>query len=331
MYGENEIREDYLLDFKVLIAANRGKRPHDFASKDSYPKEKDTDPFLPGNEHKTPPEIGRDGTETAWQIRWFENKFPLFDPNAKRAEKKYNPLLQSEPAVGTHEIIVGTPKKNRQFWDFTPKQIESLLHVYQREIDRLQDERGYKYVLVFKNQGPHAGTSIVHEHTQLIATPFVPPKIDEEIGAAARYFRSRRRCAYCDVIKEEKRIKERVAYENDTFIAICPYASRYNFEVQIFPKIHKSAFRELLPKDYEGLADALDHVMRRLKKLKLNFNLEVHYEPLSKAYKEKNSGLHFHIEILPRRQIWAGFELGSGVIVNEVPPEMAASYYQTGR
>ena len=314
----------------MLIAKNRIRRPQEFAGSGAYPSERATDPFLPGNEHLTSPEIGRIGSESAWQIRWFENRFPLFNPEGTREAPKYNPLLQSEPAVGFHEIIVGTPVKNRQFWDFTPKQIEALLRVYQSEVDRLQDN-GYKFVQVFKNHGLSAGTSIVHEHTQLVALPFVPPRIEEEISAAARYFRSRRRCAYCDVIKEERQAKERIAYENDTFVAICPYASRYNFEVHLYPKIHKSSFRELLPKDYEGLADAMAYVLKRLKKLKLSFNIEFHYEPMSKAYKEKNSGLHFHVEVLPRRQVWGGFELGTSIIVNEVSPEMAAAYYQTGR
>ena len=329
-HGDNEIRQDYLLDFKVLIAKNRVKRAQEFAVKTAYPKTRSDDPFLPGNEHLTSPEIGRIGTESAWQIRWFENRYPLFNPEGSREAVKYNPLLQSEPAVGFHEIIVGTPMKNRQIWDFTPKQIEALLRVYQTEIDRLQD-KNFKFVQIFKNHGPNAGTSIAHEHTQVIALPTVPPRIEEEISASARYFRSRRRCIYCDVVKEERMRKERIAYENDTFVVICPYASRYNFEAHIYPKIHKSAFRELLPKDYEGLSDAMAHVLKRLKKLKLSFNIEYHYEPLSKAYKEKNSGLHFHVEILPRKQVWGGFELGTGIIANEVSPEMAAQYYQTGR
>jgi len=294
------------------------------------PKERADDPFLPGNEHLSTPEIGRIGTEHAWQIRWFENRYPFFNPQGTREASKYNPLLQSESAVGFHEIVVGTPIKNRQFWDFTPKQIEALVRVYQSEVERLQ-EKGYKFVQIFKNHGASAGTSIIHEHTQIVALPFIPPRIEEEISAAARYFRSRRRCAYCDVIKEEKQAEERIAYENDTFIVICPYASRYNFEAHLYPKIHKSSFKELLPKDYEGLADAMAYVLKRLKKLKLSFNIEFHYEPMSKAYKEKNSGLHFHIEVLPRRQVWGGFELGTSIIVNEVSPEMAAAYYRTGR
>jgi UDPglucose--hexose-1-phosphate uridylyltransferase len=330
LYGENEIRQDYLLDFKVLIAKNRIKRPQEFAAPGAMPKERADDPFLPGNEHLSTPEIGRIGTEHAWQIRWFENRYPFFNPQGTREASKYNPLLQSESAVGFHEIVVGTPIKNRQFWDFTPKQIEALVRVYQSEVERLQ-EKGYKFVQIFKNHGASAGTSIIHEHTQIVALPFIPPRIEEEISAAARYFRSRRRCAYCDVIKEEKQAEERIAYENDTFIVICPYASRYNFEAHLYPKIHKSSFKELLPKDYEGLADAMAYVLKRLKKLKLSFNIEFHYEPMSKAYKEKNSGLHFHIEVLPRRQVWGGFELGTSIIVNEVSPEMAAAYYRTGR
>ena len=334
VYGRNEIRKDYLLDFEVLIAENRNLRPEHFKNNVKKPKETNTSPFLPGNEDNTPPEIGRKGTDSKWTNRWFENKFPLFNPEPEVLSKKYNPLLQSRDAKGFHEIIVGTPAKNKQAADFTQAQMEELLHTYSEEIIRHQEMSGTKYVVLFKNEGHDAGTSIIHEHSQLIAMPFVPPRIEEEIQAAGRYFRARKRCAYCDVIKEETKgtgKKERIAYENKSIIAICPYASRYNFEVWLFPKFHKSSFKEFLPKDYADLADALLFVLKRLKKLGLNYNYELHYEPLTKSYKERASGLHFHIEVLPRRQIWAGFELGSGILVNSVSPETAAKFYRNGK
>ena len=324
----HEIRKDYLLDIEVLIADNRSKRPSDFETKEKEPKEKKDDPFLPGNESKTPPEIGRVGTLQKWTMRWFENKFPLLIMQPKdMGVKKYDALFQSKSARGFHEVIVGTNLKDRNIEDFTPKQIESLLQLYAQEIQRLHDQQGIKYVLAFKNKGRNAGTSIVHEHSQLIAMPLVPPRVEQEISESSRYFRSRRRCIYCDVLAAERK-GPRFIYENKAFIVFAPYASRFNFETWIMSKMHKSSFQEFLPKDYEGLADAILFVVKKLRSLGLHYNLVVHYEPLTKTYKEKFSGLHFHIEILPRRQTWAGLEIGGGLIVNDVSPERAAQYFR---
>jgi len=327
----HELRRDYILDFEVLIADNRSKRPNDFKANDKEPKEKKDDPFLPGNELKTPPEIGRIGTQQKWSMRWFENKFPLFIQQPKDAGvKKYDALLQSKSAKGFHEVIVGTHLKDKNIEDFTPKQLEQLLQVYASEIQRHHEQQGIKYVLVFKNKGQKAGTSIVHEHSQLIALPFVPPRVEQEIGESSRYFRSRKRCIYCDVIAAERK-SPRFIYENKAFMVIAPYASRFNFETWIMSKMHKSSFQEFLPKDYEGLADAILFIVKKLKNLGLHYNLVVHYEPLTKTYKEKFSGLHFHVEILPRRQTWAGLEIGGGLIVNDVSPERAAHYFRNSK
>ncbi len=328
IYSNNEIREDYILGHKVLIAENRNLRPENFKKTKNSKVGKDY--FAPGNESETPKEIGRIGTEKKWLIRWFENKFPLFNPNVEEKKERYNPLYQSMPAKGFHEIIVGTPNKNKELEDFTPKQVEELLKVYASEIERLHSDKKIKYVLVFKNKGVNAGASINHEHTQIIALPFVPPRADEKMSSSNRYFRTRKKCIYCELMNEEKKT-ERFIFENKSFIVLAPYASRFNFEAHILPKAHKTSFKEFLPKDYEDLAEALLFVLKRLKKLNLDYNIVLYYEPQFKAYKEKNSGLHFHIEILPRRQVWAGFELGSGIIVNEVSPETAAKFYRTGK
>ncbi len=328
IYSNNEIREDYILGYKVLIAENRNLRPESF--KKTKVSKSGKDYFAPGNESETPKEIGRIGTEKKWLIRWFENKFPLFNPNVEEKKEKYNPLYQSMPAKGFHEIIVGTPNKNKELEDFTPKQVEELLKVYASEIERLHSDKKIKYVLVFKNKGPNAGASVNHEHTQIVALPFIPPRADEKMSSSNRYFRTRKKCIYCELMNEEKKT-ERFIFENKSFIVLAPYASRFNFEALILPKAHKTSFKEFLPKDYEDLSEALLFVLKRLKKLNLDYNIVLYYEPQFKAYKEKNSGLHFHIEILPRRQVWAGFELGSGIIVNEVSPETAAKFYRTGK
>jgi UDPglucose--hexose-1-phosphate uridylyltransferase len=37
---------------------------------------------------------------------------------------------------------------------------------------------------------------------------------------------------------------------------------------------------------------------------------------------------HLYMKITPRGSVWAGLEIGSGLIINPVPPEEAAEYYR---
>ena len=111
-------------------------------------------------------------------------------------------------------------------------------------------------------------------------------------------------------------------YENDGFVSFCPYASRFNYEVWIFPKEHVKSITNLTDEQLVGLADVLKHVLVKLAEMNASYNFVLHYAP-------KGTDLHFHIEVLPRIAKWGGFELSSGIIVNQVAPEDAAVFYRS--
>lgn len=308
-----ELRKDYILDSWVIISPGRSKRPKEF-SEQPVQKEDATCFFCPGNESLTPKELGRKEKNNQWVVRWFENKFPALTPEGLMVPKTDNRFYTFSANWGHHEIVVETPDHSKQLADLSVEDITLLLGVFAERIDDISKRKGVAYVNVFKNHGAAAGTSIVHSHAQIMATSFVPRRVLEKVFASRKFVS----CPYCAIIASEKD-SERRCFENNEWVAFAPYASRFNYEVWLFPKNHVRMLGELL--SYEGLADILKKVVVKLKELGCSYNFCLQYAPTGQD-------LHFHIEILPRIAVWGGFELGTSAVINSVAPESAAAFYR---
>lgn len=307
-----ELRKDYILDRWVVISPKRGQRPHEL-QKPSVPVQQGQCFFCPGNESLVPPEIGRVVRNGYWQIRWFENKFSALKPEGDAVPKTDNRFYTFASAFGYQEIVVDTPRHDKQLAELSIDDVEQLLHVYARRIVDLELKPNVKYVNVFKNHGFLGGTSIVHSHSQVMATGVVPPELAEKLSAMRRFIS----CPYCSIVKSELNSGRR-CFENSGFVAFTPYASRFNYEVWIFPKEHVARFENV---DFSCLADILVKVLRKIHSVNLDYNVIFQYGP-------KGEDFHFHVEVCPRSAIWAGFELGSGIVINSVAPEDAAKFYR---
>ncbi|MEA2037771.1 MAG: galactose-1-phosphate uridylyltransferase [Nanoarchaeota archaeon] len=310
-----ELRKDYVLDRWVFIAADRKKRPKEFR-KEEVKEVVKTCFFCPGSEHLTPPEIGRIGNEEGWEMRWFPNKFPAVKPEGNPEIKNNNYFFTSSSAYGHHEVIVESRDHEKQLWDLQVEDIKKILHIYNERITELSNRENIKYVTIFKNHGREAGTSIIHTHTQVVALNKVPQLVQDEVDASKKH----QNCPYCGVIETEK-TSDRRCFENNTFVAFTPYASRFNFEIWAFPKRHVKEIKEFNEGEFNDLADILNKILRKLKEINAPYNFYIHYSP-------RGEDLHFHIEIIPRFAVWAGFEFSSNDIINSVSPEDAAQFYR---
>jgi UDPglucose--hexose-1-phosphate uridylyltransferase len=201
-----------------------------------------------------------------------------------------------------------------------------------------------KYVLVFKNFGPAAGASISHTHSQIIAMPVVPDNVQAEVGNSAAFYQTSHRCIFCSLIDEaltfETTVYDRasgairrkinvgqfVIERSSRFIAIKPFASRYEWEVHILPLEHKADFLEASAEDISDLAGVFKRTMARLNAVLggAQYNFFFHSLPHGEEYSNAAPAFHWHIEICPRTSIPTGFELGSGLFVNTIAPEDAA-------
>jgi len=305
---KNEYRKDGLLERWVIVTANRRKRPREFVKKVKEKKDEGMCFFCPGNEHMTPPEIDRIGDgKGGWLVRCFPNKFSAVD-------------LKFPKAYGSHEIIVETPAHGKRLAELGVAHMEKVLRMYLRRTKALMKNRKIKYVMIFKNEGANAGASIAHTHTQLVSMDRVPTGIEVKMDAVKAKSGRKKGSAHDVIWKKERREKVRVVYENDHFIAFCPYAPRFAFETWLYAKVPKARLVDLSEGERSSLADAMRIVLRKLDRLlgKPSYN----YYLQSAGSKDRH--FRFHVEIAPRLNVWAGFEFGSEIYLNSMPPERAA-------
>ncbi len=285
-------------------------------------------PFCPGHESMTPPEIYAVRTENAssnaknWQVRVVPNKFPALQIEGTLTRRGFGVLDQCE-GIGAHEVIIETPDHHRQMADLSIQEIARVLAAYKLRAKDLRNDPRLKYSLIFKNVGTAAGATLEHAHSQLIALPIVPKRVQEELLGAERYFEFRERCVFCDMLDQEMHEDERIVCENRSFAAYCPFVSRFPFEMWILPKEHLVDFDQTGDETLHDLARLLKETLLRLRGALSNppYNFMIHTAPVEAKSREY---FHWHIELIPALTRIAGFEWGTGFYINPTPPEFAA-------
>jgi UDPglucose--hexose-1-phosphate uridylyltransferase len=180
-------------------------------------------------------------------------------------------------------------------------------------------------IIIFKNHGEAAGTSLEHTHSQIVGTAVVPSNIRKKLEEAARYYDDHGRCVYCDSIQEELYFKKRIVMDTEKFVVVQPFASRVPFETWIIPKEHQASFGSISVEDSKRFAKVLKETLFMLYS-KLNdpsYNFVIHTSPIKD---EQEDYYHWHLQIIPRLTTTAGFEMGSGIYINVSFPEETAQF-----
>ncbi|HYP14645.1 MAG TPA: galactose-1-phosphate uridylyltransferase [Bryobacteraceae bacterium] len=324
-----ELRKDPVTGRWVIVSTDRAKRPSDFSRQQVTITGLRFCPFCPGNELRTPSEILAYRThgaanEPGWTLRVVSNKFPVLRVEGS-VNRKGEGLYDKMNGVGAHEVIIESPDHMHTLATMPEKRIEDLFWAYRDRVLDLRRDVRLKYALLFKNHGEAAGQALEHTHSQLIALPVVPKRVEEELDGAERHYEYKERCVYCDIIAQELDTATRVVLETDHFLAICPYAARFPFETWIIPKTHNSHAEMITHAEIEDLARLLQHVVRRMDSTleRPPYNLVVHSAPVQSSALQH---YHWHIELIPKMTQVAGFEWGSGFYINPTPPEEAAKF-----
>jgi len=332
-----DLRKDPLIGRWVIIATDRSKRPSEFVSPPVEVSDPSKDPFAEGNEHLTPPEIfafrnpHSKPNGPGWQVRVVPNKFPALRVEGELG-KEGQGMYDKMNGIGAHEVIIETPNPNLQLEQQPLEGVARVIETYKlRMTDLLRDGR-FRYTLIFKNFGRQAGATLPHPHSQLIATPVTPKRVKEKLTGAMQYFNYKDRSLFEDLLRQEIRDGSRLVYENTGFVAFCPFASRFPFEVTILPRRQTAYFYDIQPDEILQFADALKVTLMKLAKA-LNqpqYNYIIHTAPVRYAHHGYwatiDQDFRWHVEILPRLTLIAGFEVGTGFYINPTPPEDAAKY-----
>lgn len=292
---------DQLTGIPTILAPNRRKRDfqiHKVEKNVGDVLEYDAScHFCKGNETMTPSTLYQDQAD--WNVRVFENKFKLLD---------------------IHEVVVHSPHHLNDIEDFPIEQTHRILRAYQNRAS-FHNSNGND-VFIFNNRGAHAGASIKHPHSQLVALECFPGILEKEKISAEEYFKKNKSCYWCDLLKSELMInaRTRVVYETSHFVAIVPVASRWSYELMIVPKSHKPSFSFATDEELSDLALMLKLTLTSYNTLfdKPDRNFWIH------TLREKL--YHWHIGLIPQIKELGGVELGAGIWASDkATPEEAAA------
>lgn len=326
-----ELRQDPITGTWVVIATERAKRPSDFRRPAEQRKGTEACPFCYGNEALTPPEImayrpSGERDTPGWTVRVVPNKFPALAIEEQPAGVDLGDgFYRRQAGYGAHEVIVESPAHESDLSTHSPDQLKAIVYALRDRFSDLRRDRNLRYIQIFKNHGASAGASLEHPHFQLIATPVIPSAVAKELDGSLRHYERTGDCIYCNLIQREYLDGERLVDSNGSFLAFCPYSSRSPFETWIVPREHQSDFDALSDAQADALARLLKETFARVLGSLNNppFNLVLHTAPTDL---EASEYYHWHIEVVPRLTIFAGFELGTEVYINPTPPETAAQY-----
>lgn len=324
----SELRQDPTTYDWIIIAKERARRPHEFKRKQtsdkSLPVLSEDCPFCPGNEHTTPEALDVYGDIDKWRIRVVPNKFPALRPEGDTRREEWK-LFRKSQGYGRHEIVIETPLHNEFIPFMDDKHVEELIKAYRNRYHALRKDPKIKIIIIFKNHGEGAGTSLEHPHTQIVASPIVPPYIRRKYEVATQHFDNTGRCLHHDIQKAELEEGTRIVADTLHFVVLHPFASHYPFETWIMPKEHKSSFGNISDTEIKDIAVLLKEILLKIYVGLGNpdYNFVIHTAPVDDEHK---SYYLWHIQIIPRLTLAAGFELGSGIYINVAIPEETSAF-----
>ncbi len=295
-----QILSDPLSGREVIFAPVRTRRPgnHEAAREAAVANEEETCPFCEGREQETPPELFALGGKSdrapdlpGWKVRVVPNLYPAFE---------------------RQQVVVHTPTHIRSLADVSDAQLALVAEAWAETAERAW-EQGFDHLLAMINEGRAAGASLPHSHSQLVWLEREPPEVAAEVPRLQRDG-----CALCALLHDldpALRLSERRLGDSTVSLAVSP-SGRAPYELLIAPGDHlPDAFgrRELL-------AAALSLAAEGVRLL----NAVEGPSPLNIWLHNFQADGHWHLELVPRLNIYAGIELGGGIFINTLLPEEAA-------
>lgn len=287
-------------------------------------------PFCKGNEEQTPAAIALydldgllEGDTKSWNARVVPNKYPSFSKNGTVDQPRWSEppgICNTSDGYGTQELIIPSPRHVTSLSELTDTEVSLVFQVAQERIRFLKSVDDVRHAMLFMNCRFAAGASLSHIHFQLIGSPVVSGHLQSRVERDQAH-RQQHGCSLIESLMNwEIEQSQRVVKLTDTFCVVCPFASRCPFQVRIIPRNTGLCFLDL---QSDAIAELGLHCKTVVQNLESHlqepaYNLLLHLDPFDTAQG------NWFVELMPRLTKGAGFELGTDIWVNPVPPEAAA-------
>jgi UDPglucose--hexose-1-phosphate uridylyltransferase len=316
----SQLRLNPLTGRWVTVATRREVRPDDFRRErlavETGPSR--PCPLCPGNEEATPAaEVA--GPDGEWALRVVPNRFPAFEGNEPMTVRNLGPVFDQAPASGVHEVFVFTRRHDAAWADLADEQVAMAMLALRSRFDDHTRIPVVRYTQAVVNHGREAGASLAHPHGQIMGMPFVPGEIAEEEAGFNRFAGG---CVLCTTAEAERDAEQRVVLDQDGVLVVCPFWAGSPYEMLVIPDVHEGHLVRVEDKTIEAVGRAVRDVLIRLRERVGDpaYNLVLHTLP-----HHHTDDFHWHVHVVPRIQSQGGFEQGTGVPINIVAPEHAAT------
>ncbi|MEZ0091272.1 galactose-1-phosphate uridylyltransferase [Streptacidiphilus sp. EB129] len=327
-----ELRYDPLLDQWVVIASHRQGR--------TYHPPADECPLCPSRDGRLS-EI----PDSDYDVVVFENRFPSLTNAAAAVLSSADgtvggsgPLPDlTRPGVGRCEVVCFTSDHDGSFADLTPAQVGLVLDAWTDRTAELSALPGVEQVFCFENRGEEIGVTLGHPHGQIYAYPFVTPRTERMLAAAAAHRRRTGRNLFDDLLAAERAGGERVVVAGTHWTAFVPYAARWPYEVHLYPNRRVGDLRALNDAERAEFCTLYLDLLRRFDLLfdpaggsRTPYIAAWHQAPVRSAPPGGGGEPALHMELFTIRRTvgklkyLAGSESGMDVFINDVSPETAA-------
>ena len=322
----SQLRQDLVSGDWIVISPNRSKRPEELLKKrGSRVKQPKSKCFFEDLKTVSPvdPILIYPNDSKKWKVALVENRYPAFSHGKLCPVSMDSGPYSVMDAIGHHELVI-TKEHDKNLSKISSSEARLVFKAFKERYLMLLRDKCVEYISIFHNWGPIAGASVYHPHYQIIAVPVIPPDVQHSLYGSDRYFKKHKKCVHCVMLDWEFKCKNRIIFENKGAVAFAPFFSREPFEIRVFPKKHLSYFEDTSDADMAFIVEALQFSLKKFTK-NLNdpdYNFFIHTAPIKN--KSKHLHYHWHIEIIPKTTIRAGFELGTGVEINIIDPDDAA-------
>jgi len=317
----SQLRLNPLTGRWVTVAVERSARPSDFA-----PRRLEVEtgsprpcPFCPGNEEATPPALETYGPEGQWLVRVVPNLYPAFEGDDALTVDHLGPVFTQAKASGIHEVFVLAPRHDAGWADLDERQAGLVMAALRDRFEEHARRPHVRYTQAIVNHGREAGASLEHPHGQLLGMPFVPGELAEELAGFVRFGEA---CLLCTTVEAELAARHRLVYEDERVAVVAPFWSGSPYELLVLPRHHDAHLARSDPRDLAAVGRALRDVLGKLQRVvgDVAYNVVFHTAP----HQHRDEHYHWHVHVVPRLTSVAGFEQGTGVLINIVAPELAA-------
>ena len=317
----SQLRLDPLTGRWVVVSVDRAARPQTFAAR-SLPVQADLErpcPFCPGHEEATPPELERYGPRGEWLLRVVPNLYPAFGGTEPMSVANLGPVFRQAPASGRHEVVIFSPQHELSWADLSDAEATLVMTAVRDRIAQHAAMTTVRYSQFIVNYGREAGASIEHPHGQLLATPFVPGELVDEQAGFDRFAGA---CLLCTTVEAEAEAGHRLVHTDEEVVTLCPFWSGAPYELLLLPRAHAAFVDRAGAASVESMGRAVRDALSRLRRVvgDVAYNVVLHTAPF-----RSTTEFHWHVHLVPKVTTPAGFELGTGVLINVLSPEVAAA------